>query len=369
MKKRLLAIGTSVIALSALVAGCGSSASGKSTGGGNGTGNSSVANNTVASAGGSDQYSPQHPLIIKVATDTAPTHPENLGVQKFADLLKQTSGGAIKVEDFPNGQLGSQADYVKDLQNGTLQVTMVTVGTIAGYGAPELSVVELPYLIHSPQQGRNVIDSKVGTEIQQTIDSEVKGVHVLAFWDAGLRELTNNVRPVKEPSDLKGLKIRVPPASVNIDGWKALGANAAPLAFTELYMALKQGVFAGQENPPSNIYNSKFYEVQKYMSMTNHLQMIHVLMYSGSLWDTIPAKYQTMITDAAKQAGQYQWQVTQQQDSKLVDTLKQKGMKVNEVDIPAFVAKVQPLYKTYEQKYGSKATQLINDIQSVEGNQ
>lgn len=376
MKKRWAVLTAVTLILVLAVAGCGAASS---PSGGSANTNSAASptsstassSNTTASptSGTTTSSSAQNTgagkkLVIRIATGTAVDHPENIGARKFKELAEKAGNGSIEVQIFPNGQLGSQTDWEKALRNGTLEITMVTPGLFAEY-APVLNTVELPYLIDSPDQGQKVINSPVADEIRNIVDAQ--GVHILAFWDAGLRELTNSKRPIKEPSDLTGLKIRVPQSKANIDTWKALGANAVPMAYNDLYMALKQDVVDGQENPPSNIYNSKLYEAQKYLSMTNHLQMIHMFMYSGKLWDQLPSDTQKIITDAAVEAGKYQWQVTIQQDQQLVDKLKSLGMQVNEVDTPAFKAKVQPLQAEYVKEYGSEAQKLIDGIKAAEG--
>jgi tripartite ATP-independent transporter DctP family solute receptor len=226
-----------------------------------------------------------------------------------------------------------------------------------------LNVFELPYLFRDREHAFRVVDGPIGQQIADRVNK--KNVHVLAYWEAGLRFITNNTRPIGKPDDLKGLKIRVPEQKVSIDAFKAFGANPAPLPFTEVYMALKQGVFDGQENPPSNIFNSKLYEAQKYMSLSGHQFLVHMFMYSGPLWEKLPADTQKMITEAAVEAGKFQRQYTADQDAKLIGALKEKGMQVNEVDKQAFMDKAKPLYDEYAKTYGDDAKKFIEQIQAT----
>jgi tripartite ATP-independent transporter DctP family solute receptor len=301
-------------------------------------------------------------IIMRVATGTAPDHPENVGANKFKEILEGKSNGRVEVHVHPAGQLGSQRDFVEALRSGTLEITMVTIGFYSAYD-PLLNIFELPYLFRDRDHAYRVVDGPVGTQIKDRVNK--KGVHVMAFWEAGLRYVTNNVRPINKPEDLKGLKIRVPESKVNIDTFKAFGANPAPLPFTEVYMALKQGVFDGQENPPSNIYQSKLYEAQKYLSLTGHQFLVHMFMYSGQLWDKLPADIQKMTEESAIEAGKFQRDYTWQQDTKLVAALKEVGMQVNSVDKQAFMEKAQPLYAEYAKLYGDDAKRFIEQIQAV----
>lgn len=311
---------------------------------------------TSGSALGADK------IIMRIATGTAPDHPENVGANKFKELVEKRSNGRVEVQVHPAGQLGSQRDFVEALRSGTLEITMVTLGFFSAYD-PLLNIFELPYLFRDRDHAYRVVDGPIGVQIRDRVNK--KGVYVLAFWEAGLRYVTNNVRPIYKPDDLKGLKIRVPESKISIDGFKTFGANPAPLPFTELYMALKQGVFDGQENPPSNIYRSKLYESQKYLSLTGHQFLIHMFMYSGVLWDQLPADIKQILQESAVEAGKFQRDYTWQEDTKLVGALKDAGMQVNEVDKQAFIEKAKPLYAEYAKLYGNDATKFIEQIQAT----
>ena len=301
-------------------------------------------------------------LVIRVATGTAPDHPENVGSRKFKELLEASSKGTIEVQVHPAGELGSQRDFVEALRSGTLEVTMVSIGFFSAYD-PLLNIFEMPYLFRDGPHAFRVVDGPIGQQIAERVNK--KNVHLMAYWEAGLRNITNNVRPIHEPIDLKGLKIRVPEQKVSIDAFKAFGANPAPLPFTELYMALKQGVFDGQENPPSNVYASKLYEAQKYLSLSGHQFLVHMFIYSGPLWDKLTPDNQKLISAAAIDAGKFQRAYNDDMDAKLIGSLKQVGMQVNEVDKPAFMEKAKPMYADYAKAYGPDAAKFIEAVQAV----
>ena len=220
----------------------------------------------------------------------------------------------------------------------------------------------MPYLFTGREQAFKLVEGPLNKTIKERV--EKNGVKILAFWEAGTRHITNNVRPIYTPADLKGLKIRVPQAQINIDTFKAFGANPVPMAFTELYLGLQQGVVDGQENPLSNIYASKFYEVQKYLSLSGHQFLIHMLMYSAKLWDKLPKDIQKVVLKCAQEAAVYQRQAVAYDDSRLKAELADKGMKINEVDLAAFKAAAEPLYEQYIKTYGPEAEKIINLIKS-----
>ena len=301
-------------------------------------------------------------IVIKIATGTASDHPENVGCRYFEKLVEERTDGNVDVQLYDQGQLGSQKDFVEGIRMGTLEITMVTIGFFSSY-EPILNVYELPYLYDSPDQAYRVVEGPLFENIKGHVEKH--DVKILSFFEAGTRHITNNVRPISTPQDLKGLKLRTPPAKINVDTFTTFGANAAPLAFTELYMALQQGVFDGQENPLSNISASKFYEVQKYLSLSGHQFLIHMFMYSSKLWDKLPADVQKVVQQAAKEAALYQRNVVHEEDAKLLDVLKGKGMMVNEVNVDTFREAAKPLYDKYIEEYGAEAKEIIETIRAT----
>jgi len=301
-------------------------------------------------------------IIMKIPTVTADTHPENVGCRKFEELLEKRVRDKVDVQVYSRGQLGSQKDFVEGLRMGTLEITMVTIGFFSSY-EPFLNIYELPFLFKNREHAFKLVEGPLNSPIKDRVEKH--GVKILSYWEAGSRHITNNVRPIYTPADLKGLKIRVPQAKINIDTFKAFGANAGPLPFPEVYLALQQGMFDGQENPFSNIHASKLYEVQKYLSLSGHQFLIHMLMYSTRLWNNVPKDIQKAVEEVAQQAAVFQRQVVAEDDAKLLAALKEKGMKVNEVDREAFQKAAEPLYQQYIKEYGPEAEKIINMIRSA----
>ncbi|MDD5688883.1 MAG: TRAP transporter substrate-binding protein [Caldisericia bacterium] len=302
---------------------------------------------------------------IKVALGQSEEHSEGKFALKFKELVEEKTNGEVTVEVYPRGQLGSQRDFIEGLRMGTLEVSWVTIGFFSVY-EPILNIFELPYLYSSREHAFWMVNGPLEKMIRERVEKH--GVKLLAFFEAGPRNITNNVRPIFTPEDLKGLKIRVPESKVNIDSFTILGANPVPLSFSELYLALQQGVFDGQENPYGIIYTNKFWEVQKYLSKTNHMFLMHMVMYSEKLWNQLPQDIQEKIEEAAQEAAVYEIKVAADEEKSLEGVLKEKGMEINEVDITAFREAVKPLYQKYIAEYGPEAEKAISLIQMSQFN-
>lgn len=300
------------------------------------------------------------PIIIKVALVQPEEQSEGKFATKFKELVEEKTNGAAKVEIYFRSQLGTQKDYLEGLRLGTLEVTWVTPGFFSSY-EPILNIFELPYLWKSREQALWMFNGPLKKMIQERVEKD--GVKLLTFFEVGFREITNNVRPIYTPEDLKGLKIRVPQAKISVDSLTAMGANASPLSGSELYLALQQGIFDGQENPYGQIYFNKWYEVQKYLSKTNHLYMVHMVLYSEKLWNQLSKDIQDKIEDAAQEAAVYEVKVAVDEEASSEIALKKVGMEINEVDVALFKEAVKPLYQKYIDEYGPEAEKAINMIQ------
>jgi len=300
------------------------------------------------------------PIIIKVALGESPEHPEGKFAMKFKELVEEKTNGAVEVEPYFIGELGSQRDYIEGLRMGTLELSWVTIAFFSSY-EPILNIFELPYLFKSRELAFWMVNGPFKKMIQDRVEKH--GVKLLGFFEAGYRHVTNSVRPINTPEDLKGLKIRVPQSKANIDALNVMGASASPLSFEELYLALQQGVFDGQENPYGDIYFNKFYEVQKYLSNTGHIFMMHMVLYSEKLWDQLPKDIQEKIEEAVQETAVYEINIVKgQEEVTLADALREKGIKINDVDIAAFQEVVKPLYQEYIDEYGPEAEKVISTI-------
>ncbi len=301
-------------------------------------------------------------IVIKIGTGVAPDHPENIGARKIKELVEKRAGDRVEVQVFTDGQLGDQRTMVENLRNGTLEITWVTVGFFGSY-EPTLNAIESGYLFRDSWHSYKVFDGPMGNEIRALVEKH--GVKLLGFYEAGLRHITNNVRPIRTPADLKGLKIRTPQAKYHLNTLKYMGANPVAMSFGELYTAMQQKVVDGQENPLSNIYKAKFYEVQKYLSLTGHLHLTHMVMYSAKLWDNLPADLQKIVREAVIESQETQRKAVRDDDENLLKELKAKGMQVNEGDREALRQAVLPLRDEAVKEFGPKAKEWIERIEAT----
>jgi tripartite ATP-independent transporter DctP family solute receptor len=300
--------------------------------------------------------------VIKIGTGVAPDHPENVGARKIKELIEKKAGDRVEAQVFTDGQIGDQRTMIENLRNGVQEITWVTVGFFGSY-EPILNVIESGYLFRDSQHSYRVFDGPMGNEVRALVEKH--GVKLLGFYEAGLRHITNNVRPVKTPADLKGLKIRTPQAKYHLNTLKYMGANPVAMSFGELYTAMQQKVVDGQENPLSNIYTAKFYEVNKHLSLTGHLHLTHMVLYSAKLWDKLPADLQKVVRDSVIESQETQRKAVRDDDERLLKEVKAKGMQVVEADREAFRKTVLPLRDEAVKEFGPKAKEWIERIEAT----
>jgi tripartite ATP-independent transporter DctP family solute receptor len=300
--------------------------------------------------------------VIKIGTVVAPDHPENIGARKIKELIEKKAGDRVDVQVFTDGQIGDQRTMVENMRNGIQEITWVTVGFFGSY-EPILNVIESGYLFRDSQHSYKVFDGPMGNEVRALVEKH--GVKLLGFYEAGMRHITNSVRPIKTPEDLKGLKIRTPQAKYHLNTLKYMGANPVAMSFGELYTAMQQKVVDGQENPLSNIYKAKFYEVNKYLSLTGHLHLTHMVMYSAKLWEKLPADLQKIVREAVIESQETERKAVRDDDATLLKELKAKGMQVNEADREALKKAVLPLRDEAVKEFGPKAKEWIERIEAT----
>lgn len=252
---------------------------------------------------------------------------------KFADEVSERTDGAVKVEIFPNEILGTERELLEGIRMGTLADLTIT-GETLGNWAPKVGILGAMYLFRDTDHIKKIADGPIGDEIEQDI-LEKSNLRVLTWFERGPRYLTSN-KPIRTPADAKGLKIRVPNVPWFIKGWQAIGANPAPMAFSEVFTALQQGVMDAQENPLALINSAKFYEVQKYVNLTGHIRQWIYLVIGEDQFQSLTEQQQTAIRDAADIAHDYYQQMFYEQEGELRKILEDKGMTFVEVDGEAF---------------------------------
>ncbi|MDK2794595.1 MAG: hypothetical protein PWP75_1224, partial [Caldanaerobacter sp.] len=287
------------------------------------------------------------PIVVKFAHNgnTNPEDPQNVACYKFKEMVEKRSNGEIKVEIYPAAQLGDARTIVEGVQMGTIEMGDVENGPMGRF-VPEAMLWDLPFIFRDINHAHKVLDGDIGKYVQKKYLDV--GIRHLAYNDGGFRYFTNNVRPIRKMEDLKGLKIRVMESKVMIDTINAFGASAVPMPFGELYTALQQGVVDGQENPMNLIYSQRFYEVQKYLSLSGHFYYPRQYIASEMWWNTLSDDHKKIIAESAKEACDIQRQELATYEIKMKKVLAEKGMEINEVDKTEFMKvsreKIYPAY-------------------------
>ncbi|WP_153108868.1 TRAP transporter substrate-binding protein [Propionivibrio limicola] len=302
---------------------------------------------------------------FRFSTTNPKGHPIPAGGEKFGELLAKKSGGKMTVKQFPGGVLGGDVQVLSAVQGGTIDLTSMNAGILQGQ-IKEFAIVDLPFLFANGKEADAVLDGPVGQKMAALMPA--KGMINLAYFDLGFRQLTNSKKPVKTADDIPGLKLRVVQSPTYIDTWTALGANAVPMPITEVYTGMEQKMIDGQENPFSVIEINKFYEVQKYLTVTNHMYNPQAFFMSKKSWDKLNADEQKVVMEAAKEAAVWQRQFSRDSQDKALANLK-KTMEVSELtpaEVAKLRAKVKPVIDKYSTTIGADFTkEFLAEIEKV----
>ena len=278
---------------------------------------------------------------MKLGHFAAESHPGNIAVKMFIEAVEKRTNGEIKIANFPNNALGSPPEVLEQNILGAVDMSLPTQGQLGKY-SKKFNCVMLPFAYKDYAHADKVLD---GPFIKwATPDLEPAGLVFLSNWEWGFRNLTNSKRPVVNPEDAKGLKIRTPPELPTQAAMEALGAIVATINFNELQMALKQGVVDGQENPIAVIHSNKIYETQKYLTMTGHNYntMVHVI--SKKVWDKLTPDQQKIVKEESKKAGDWMRKTCREAEAGQINDLKKFGMEVTIPDKAKFKALMKPAY-------------------------
>lgn len=302
---------------------------------------------------------------IRFASANSPGHPQVIGMERFAELVAEKSGGQMTVQLFPGGQLGGDVQTISALQGGIVQMTVMNASILSG-NIPAFGSVDLPFLFNSGEEADQVMDGAFGQSLIDMLpDQSLVG---LGFWELGFRNLTNNARAVNTVEDIAGLRIRTVQAPIPIELFNALGANAVPLPYTELYTALETGTVDGQENPVANILNARFYEVQDHLTMTRHQYNPQIVMVSQRFWDGLNEEEQAVLREAEAEARVYQRQVSRDQEDEALAEVSQH-MEVVELapeEVERLREAVAPLNERFRAEIGEEVVdRLMAEIESV----
>jgi len=301
--------------------------------------------------------SAQAKIKLTLAHNSPPASPKGQGASKFAELIEAKSGGRIHVHVAPSEQLGNENTNMAALRTGTLDFGSLGQGAMLSI-APEIAALGLPFLFNTLPDAWAVLDGPVGQAFAKRLES--KNLVFLGWWCNGIRQTTNSKHPIQKPEDFQGLKIRTPLDAATVDMFSAMGASPQQISYGEVYLALQSGVVDGQENPLANIYTAKFYEVQKYISLTNHKYEATGLIMSTAAWGRLKKDDQTLVRDAAKEAGAFQRKTMADSEDKLLSVFKKMpDIAVNTVDTAPFRKATEVVWDDWEKKpFGDLVKQL-----------
>jgi C4-dicarboxylate-binding protein DctP len=264
----------------------------------------------------------QQPINIKFSHVVAENTPKGKGALKFKELAEKATGGKVKVEVYPNSQLYKDQEEMEALQIGAVQMLAPSVSKFGPLGAKEFEVFDLPYLFDSEVELHKITQGPVGQSLLKKLES--KGILGLAFWDNGFKGMSAN-RPLKTPADFKGLKMRIQSSKVLEQQMRDLGAIPQVMAFSEVYQALQTGVVNGTENPPSNLYTQKMYEVQKNVTVSDHGVIEYAVIVNKKFWEGLPADIRTALEGAMKDATKYANDIAKQENIDALELVRKSG--------------------------------------------
>ncbi len=304
------------------------------------------------------------PMVIKFGHVVREKTAADEGARYFAELVKKKSEGKMIVEVYPNSILGGNREMLEALKLGTLGMVTPSVASIAGITDKAL-LFDLPYLFKDNESAEAVLAGEVGRQVLKDMDGS--GIIGLTWWFQGWRQITTRDREVHAPADLKGLKIRVMDNPLHISHFNSIGAYAVPMAYSEVFTALQQGVIDGQENPYTNIKMSGFSEVQKYIIETRHIYDPAPVLFSNAVWNKMNPQQQQIIKESIEEATVWQIKHAGEQDEKtkreLIDSGKVKVIELTESERAAFREAAQPVYKQWEEKIGKELIKKVLDAQ------
>ncbi len=280
--------------------------------------------------------------------------------EEFARRANEKLGDKAVVQVFGASQLGNDTELLQKLKLG--QVHFALPSTVMSSVSPEFGVFEMPYIIKDREHMKRVIDS-IGESVFQAA-AKANGYRILAFWENGFRHITNNVRPINVPDDLKGVKLRTPKGEWRVKMFQAYGANPTPMAFSEVFTALQTNVIDGQENPYTQIHSAKFQEVQKYLSITGHVYTPAYALTSDEHFGKLPQDVQDILLETAQETQAYVYETAAAMENDLLEEIKKADIEVNEADKDAFIAASAPIYDEFAASFDGGA-ELVEAVRAV----
>ena len=356
MKKALSMV--LALAMTLSLAACGGNGGNGGNGGGSAGGSNpggSQPSNGGGNAGGET-------VTLKIAHVEAEDRSTHKALLQFKSDLEEKSVGRFQIEIYPNAELGGDEELCESVAMGTIQMALPSTSVLTAYN-DKIGVLDMPYLFKDSQAAFDALDGALGEQISEWIAGN--GFISLGYTYNGPRCTTNSVRPIYTPDDLNGLKIRVMSSPVFIDMYTTLGANATPMSFSELFTGLQQNTVDGQENPPTLIYASGFQQVQKYLTIDNHVHNFLPILTNEAWFNGLSAEDQAMVKECAANLVKNQREIELKDNETIVEKLEGEGMEVNyltDEQYQQFVDKVQPMYEKYQGDWGTEIFELATSF-------
>ena len=291
---------------------------------------------------------PEH--VIDVSLPLGPKSQQGIGILKFGEELERLSNGRLAIAPHYDNALGAEREVVESMGFGIVDAGITSTGPMGGF-VDEFMLFDLPYIFEDHDHAYAFLDSEYGEKLAKLAE-EGMNVKILAWMENGFRHETNSVRAIETPSDLEGINHRTQESRVQVDTWNALGANATPMAWTEVYTALQQGVMDSQENPLATIYDMHFYEIQDYLNLTQHVYSPAPLMMGLDLFNSFSEEDQGIIMEAAQIALPVQRDASQELEQRYVVELDELGMTVTHPDLAPFREAVRPVIEEWAPTVG-----------------
>jgi tripartite ATP-independent transporter DctP family solute receptor len=297
-------------------------------------------------------------MTLKAGYNTVKQYPHGRAIERFCNRIEERTGQYVTMNTFPSESAGSEKEMLEAVMMGTLDMCKTSTAVVTGF-VPEFGVFDMPYIFRDYNHLMKVVSGPVGKQLLDKLES--KGVIGLFWMEQGTRNIYTARKAVRSPQDLKGLKIRSMQSPIMVETINLMGGTATPMAFGELYTALKQGVVDGAENAPDALWYSKQYEVTKFFSLTNHFMTPVLFMMNAKIFNSLPKDYQEIIKLSAKEAEEWSGSLYSEVAKGLLGELEKNGVEVIKVDETPFREAVKPIYEKYGKEFGD----LIKQIQEI----
>ena len=310
------------------------------------------------STGDAAEESTGEVITLRASSSTAPTHPYNVGLEKLAELVAERTNGQIKIDIFPSAQLGDERANIEDLQMGTLDIAVSSTGPLGNF-VEDFLILDLPYLFSNYEHAHAVLDGEVGEGLKaQLTDLGIVGG---AFWENGFRQMTNSKLAINTPADCAGLKLRCMENQAHIAAFSALGMDPTPMAWSEVFTALQQGVIDGQENPIAVIYSNAVYEAQAHLAITNHVYSAAMILFSPATMEKLTAEQQQIQLDAAQEVAAYERSLCEDGEAEQIAEMESKGLQVTYPEIAPFQDALADVYAQFAEQFGQENIDAIRN--------